>query len=185
MSRAILLLGICLVMSGCGAFRKVSKLKHSHRVQVTQEQRKDSTGVRVDRSTIVTTERIDTTVTTPERTVSHDVEMNMDSLVNGMTAIKNDLIDVRLHLNPITGILSAVATVKALSIPVKFDRVTTKQNNITEQSRKREEVLARVKTEDERKAVDKEPMKIPFWLVTVIVVISVIGATLFWWKKPR
>lgn len=185
MTRAILLLGICLVMSGCGAFRKVSKLKQSHLVQVTQEHRKDSTGVKVDRSVTTTTERIDTTVTTPAHTIAQETPMNMDSLVNGMTAIKNDLIDVRLHLNPITGILSAVATVKARAIPVKLDRVTTKQNDITSQSSKQESILTRVKTEDERKTVDKEPMKIPVWLIIIMVVISVIGAALFWRNKRR
>lgn len=185
MRRAILLMAICLALSGCGAFRKVFKLKESHKVEIIQERRTDSVGVTVDRSTITTVERIDTVVNTPARTVSQESVLNMDSLINGMTAIKNDLIDVSLHLNPITGMLNAVATIKAQAIPVRFDRVTTKKNDITQSSRKQEAVLSSTRVEDEKKEVTREPIKIPIWLIILIIVISVIGGLLFWWKKGR
>lgn len=185
MRRLIYLLIIALACSGCGAFRKVFKLKESHKVEIVQERKTDSVVIRTDRSTTVVTEHVDTTVTTPAQVVSQDTELNMDSLVNGITAIQNDLIDVRLHLNPITGILSATATIKSQSIPIKFDRVTTKQNNIIEQSRKQEAVLNRSKVEDERRTVDKDPVKFPIWLIIIFIVISVIAASLFWGRKRQ
>lgn len=180
MKRAIYLLLICVLLSSCGAFRKVFKLKESHMVEITQDRRTDSVGVTVDKSVTTIKERIDTTVTTPAQVVTQDTEMNMDSLINGMTAIKNDLIDVRLHLNPITGVLSATATMKPRAIPVKLDRVTTKQNDISQQSKKQEAILNKSRVEDRHEEVSKDPIKIPTWII-IVAILLVAGVGAFFW----
>ncbi len=183
MRRLALLLILPVLLSSCGAFREVFKLKESHKVEITQDRRTDSVGVTVDKSTTIITERVDTAVTIPGATVVQEVPLNMDSLINGMTAIKNDLIDVSLHLNPITGVLTSVATLRARLVPVKLDRVTTKQNDITTNSRKQEAITTTTRVEDKSKTVDKQPIKIPVCIVIIIIVISIIGGVLFWWRK--
>jgi hypothetical protein len=185
MRRLTCLLLIAVACSGCGAFRKVLKLKESHSVEVTQERKTDSVGIRLDRSITTINETVDTSITTPARTVIQDTPFNMDSLVNGMTAIKNDLIDVRLHLNPITGVISTIATLKPQKLPVKMNRVTTKQSDITEQSHKQEAVLSQTKTEDRSRRVDKEPIKFPNWLITFAIILVAGAAFLFWWRRSR
>lgn len=182
MNRLVVIALACVTLSSCGTFKKVFKLKESSKVEVIQSKRTDSTGLKVDKSITVITERIDTTVTVPGKTVKQDTYLNMDSLVNGMTAVKNDLIDVRLHLNPITGILSTVATIKPRPVVVGMDRQTTKQNDITEQSRKQEAALNKTKTENKRTEVVREPIKFPNWLI-VVVILLVAGAAYMFWRK--
>lgn len=184
MTRLIYLIYICILFSSCGAFRKVFKLKESERVEITQDRRTDSVGVTVDRSITTVREKLDTTIATPAKTVEQNVPLNIDSLINGITAIKNELIDVKLHLNPITGILSTVATIKPQQVSVRIDRVTTKQNNITQAAQKQEAVISNTKAEKKHAEVDREPMKVPNWII-VVAILLVAGVSAFFWVTRR
>lgn len=128
------LIMMIILLSGCGMFRKVFKSKEYSKLETKSGNRKDSTGLIIDKSVTTIKEKVDTVITVPGQTVRQDTYLNMDSLVNGMTAVKNDLLDVRLILNPVTGILSTVAFIKPQNVPVKIDKETVKQNDITQQS---------------------------------------------------
>jgi len=131
----IVLIVCAVLMQSCGTFKKVFKLRDSSRVQAKSEVKIDSSRTVVDRSVTTITEKADTVVSTKEAVVREATFLNMDSLVNGMMAIKNDLVDVRLTLDPSTGILSAVATVKPQSVHVVLDKKTTIAADVKEDIR--------------------------------------------------
>ncbi len=182
MRRFILLALVAIACSSCGTFRKVFKAKESHSVKVEQSSVSSASGTSVDKSITTITERIDTTITTPGREVIGQVPFNMDSLVNGMTAIKNELIDVRLHLNPITGILSAVANIKPVATHVHLDKTTVKQNDIVEQSNNQTTTDLKAEVKDSASTTNKEPAKMGIWLISFLIVVAV-GGFLFWRKR--
>ncbi|SMC53474.1 DUF4381 domain-containing protein [Pedobacter nyackensis] len=183
MRRLICILVIAVLCSGCGVFRKVFKAKHSQSTELSSKSKKDSTGLIIDKSTTTIKEKIDTVITIPGQVVQQDTYLNMDSLVNGMTAIKNDLIEVRLHLNPITGILSVVANLKAQKVPVKLDRETTKQNDIVQQTSTKVENEDKSKQSSSASAIQKEPIEISGWLIGLGIVIFALLAVAYWLRK--
>jgi len=172
-----------VLMSGCGTFRKVFKLKERSSSSSSVVVKKDSTGLVVDKSLITVKEKVDTTIAVPGKQVEQETFLNMDSLVNGMTAIKNDLIDVRLHLDPVSGILTAAAFIKPSKIPVQLDRTTTKQNDITSSS------SVSTKSDEKKKAaassdhVEKEPVSLWYFVGGFGLIIFVILAVRYWLRR--
>lgn len=137
----------------------------------------------MDKSITTITEKIDTTIVTPAREVSGQIPFNMDSLVNGLTAIKHELIDVTLHLNPITGVLYVGAKIKPVPVDLKLDRSINIQNDIVEQSDQHSKAELKVETKDSKSTVHKEPAKMGIWLIGFAIVIFVISALIYWLKK--
>ena len=173
-----------VLMSGCGLFRKVSKSKEYNKIEIKSTVKKDSVVKIIDKSTITVKEKIDTLITVPESRVSQDTYIVMDSLVNGMTAIKNDLVDVRLSLNPVTGILSAQATLKPRKIPAILDRTITKQNDIASSTNVSTEEEHKAKTASGSSHIEKQPVS-----TTVLVFggfVLLVALLAYWyWKGGR
>lgn len=155
--RILPLLLAILLISSCGMFRKVFKSKEYSKIETTSKITKDSAGIRSDKSVTTTTEIIDTTVATPEKIVKQDVYLNMDSLINGLTAVKNDLLDVKLVFNPVTGLLTTTATIKPQKVPVLLNRQTVKQNDITEQSQTKNSREDKSKSIVDNSKIEKTP----------------------------
>lgn len=181
-SHFVLIIMIVL-LSGCGMFRKVFKSKEYSKLETKSEIRKDSVGLIIDKSIITTKEKIDTSVIIPQKVIKQDTYLNMDSLVNGMTAIQNDIMDLRLVLNPVTGILSAVATIKPQNIPIHIDRETIKQNDISQQSKTSVEKKVSEKQESGSSVIQKDPVSIPWRVVFIAVIVAGVCACAFWFKK--
>lgn len=179
----LLLIVMIVLLSGCGMFRKVFRSKEYSKLETKTEIRKDSVGLIIDKSITTVKEKIDTTVIIPEKIVKQDTYLNMDSLVNGMTAIQNDIMDLRLVLNPVTGILSAVATIKASEVPIQLIRETVKQNDITQQSSMSEEKQISHKQQSGSSIVKKEPVNIWFYILGLGLVVFILWCFKFWWKK--
>lgn len=177
------LITVTLLFSGCGMFRKVFKYKEYSKLETKSEIRKDSTGLIIDKSVTTIKEKLDTVITVPGQTIRQDTYLNMDSLVNGMTAVKNDLLDVRLVLNPITGILSTVAFIKPQNVPVKIDKETIIQNDITQQSYQSNLWKDSYYQASGSSNVEKEPVSW-WWYAAGIGILGVIVVSFkFWWKN--
>lgn len=172
MKKIILLLLLCSLAS-CGLFKKIHKEKTFDKIETSSIIKSDSAGTTIDKSVTTITEKADTTVIIPGQVVNQDTYLNMDSLVNGMTAVKNDLLDVKLILNPVTGILSVQANIKPRKVPIHFDKTTTKANDIVQSGTKSGSVKASSNELHKTEIVDKEP-KNSFWLITGIVAIFVV-----------
>jgi hypothetical protein len=171
------------MLSGCGIFRQVHKEKEILETKASQELRKDSSGVTVNRSVITVKEKIDTVLIVPEKTVRQETMLNMDSLINGVTAVKNDLVDVNLVLNPVTHILSAVATLKTRMIPLKIDKQTTTQNNIVQAGNQSVDFKTKDQSAVTHSIVDKKPVNVGIWLI--IVCIGILVASLIYFFRLR
>lgn len=180
----LFLIVIIVLLSGCGAFRKVFKSKEYSKLETKSEGRKDSVGLITDKSITTIKEKIDTTLIVPEKVVKQDTYLNMDSLVNGMTAIQNDIMDLRLVLNPVTGILSAVATIKPQSIPVLLNRETKKENDISQQSNTSEEKKDYKNQSSGSSVIQKDPLAFPWQLVFIAAGIAAL-VTLFFWIRRK
>lgn len=180
----LFLIVMIVLLSGCGAFRKVFKSKEYSKLETKSEARKDSVGLITDKSITTIKEKIDTTLIVPEKVVKQDTYLNMDSLVNGMTAIQNDIMDLRLVLNPVTGILSAVATIKPQSIPVLLNRETKKENDISQQSNTSEEKKDFKNQSSGSSVIQKDPLAFPWQLVFIAAGIAAL-VTLFFWIRRK
>lgn len=171
-----------VLLSGCGMFRKVFKSKDYSSLETKSEIKKDSIGLIIDKSVTTIKERIDTVITTPEKVVKQGTYFNMDSLVNGITAIKNEVMDLRLVLNPATGILSAEATIKAFKIPVHLDKETIKQNDVTQRSRVNENKRESLEHRSGSTIIEKQPISIKYYLAGLLLIIVV---SVFFWIKRK
>ena len=172
--RNIIIVFLVFTLCGCGAFKKVFKSKVKSKTETVHKSKKDSTGLTIDKSKTVIKEKADTSVTTKEKTVQQDTYLNMDSLVNGLTVIKNELVDVRLLFNPVTGILSAKAILKPETIDFRFDKETTIQNDINQQIKVKEEKSDSNKQENKSNVVQKDPAKMGIWLIVFVLIIGSI-----------
>lgn len=181
MRRLTFILLVAIICSGCGVFRKVFKSKEYSKLETSSKSTKDSAGMIIDKSITTIKERIDTTVIVPGQVVSQDTYLNMDSLVNGLTAIKNDLIDVTLQLNPVTGILSVIAKIKPQRVSVKMAREIVKKNDITQQSYQLELRENALKQSSGFSTVEKDPINL--WCLIVIAVTFAIVCVLVYWCK--
>jgi len=174
----LLLIVLIVLMSGCGMFRSVFKSKEYSKLETRQSLKVDSTYLKVDKSISTIQEKADTIVKTEAKVVKQSTKLDMDSLVKGMTAIKSDLVNVMLRLDSNTGVLEAVAELKPQSVPVKFDKITTKQNDITEQGRKQSASEQSSNQSQGSSTINKSPIKFSGWIVALVVVCLAIAAWL-------
>ncbi|WP_285011179.1 hypothetical protein [Pedobacter faecalis] len=182
MKNLIIYLLIAVTLSACGSIRKVFKLHESESASIQTRTSTDSIAVRVDRTTTTIRKTADTVVTTPERTVTQTTKLNQDSLIKGINAIQSDLVDVKLTLDVQTGILTAVATVKPQTLPVRMDVEQTVRNDIQEGIRRVQENQTNANSKWSSSEVQRDPDYGFMWPL-VIGLLLVVG--LVWWLRKR
>jgi len=177
MRKLIYLLIICFLFS-CGIFRKKSKDKLITSNSTSIESSVKSSEVTTDKSKITIKERADTIITTPSKQTSGQVKvgLNIDSLINGLTAISNDLVDVKLVLDS-NGILTTTALVKPQHINFHFDRETTIDKDLTITKDQQEKKKETAKQSSKQVSNKSEPTSIGLWIWLGVAVIA--GATLY------
>lgn len=163
-----------LFISGCNLFRKVNKSRESDLFKLTAEYSGDSAKTVTDRSVLVIKEKVDTLVLIPEQLIRQENSFGMDSLVNGITAIKNDLVDVRLILNPVTQRLLAEAILKPRKIPVRIEKETVIHKDIKVQSDQTEHSRIQVKDEKTKVLTEKTPVNLQYWFAALLVAIAAV-----------
>ncbi|MDQ1139402.1 hypothetical protein [Pedobacter agri] len=163
MRKLLFIIAICS-LSSCGIFRKSSKDKLLTNSQATSESTVKSTELVTDKSKITIKEKADTSVTTKQQTVSGAVRigLNMDSLVNGLTAISNDLVDVKMVLDS-NGILTTTAVVKPQHIPFQFDRTTTIDKDVTKSGATEQAIKSTIKQSSKTVKKESEPTTTGLW----------------------
>lgn len=169
-----MVLATCL--SSCGLFKKVHKESTLDKISTTSVAKSDSTGLTVDKSVTTIREHADSTIIVPAKTVTQETTFSMDSLVNGMTAVQNQLIDIRFTLNPVTNKLTTTAIIKPQAVSFSVNKETTRQNNITSQSAVKKESKSSAKEVHEHDLVDKKPFD-TFWIV--IIILGIVGIIVF------
>lgn len=177
----LFLILIIVLMSGCGMFRKVFKTREYSKQENQIKSTKDSSGLKIDKSVITIKEKIDTVLTTPEKVIKQDTYLSMDSLVNGLTAVKNDLIDVRLVFNPVTGILTTVATVKPQKVHAFTEKETVKHNDIQEQSTVKSTSDEKSKSVIDNSEIKKTPDLT--WGYVIAGVLAIAAVSFIIWKR--
>jgi hypothetical protein len=171
MRNLFLILVVCS-LSSCGIFRKVHKSTSMDKIESSSVAKLDITSITIDKSLKTVKESIDTTVEIPGKIITEERPLNMDSLINGMTAVKNDLIDVKLILDPLTKVLRTVATIKPQLVPVKLNRETTTQNDILNTGAVSKFTEQKLKEEHKASEVDKAPQN-SFIFSSIIVIIAI------------
>ncbi|MCX3266526.1 hypothetical protein [Pedobacter agri] len=163
MRKLLFIIAICS-LSSCGIFRKSSKDKLLTSSQSSIESTVRSSESVTDKSKITIKEKADTSVTTNQQTVSGSVRigLNMDSLVNGLTAISNDLVDVKMVLDS-NGILTTTAIVKPQHIPFQFDRTTTIEKDVTKSGATEQAGKSTLKQSSTAVKKESEPTLIGLW----------------------
>ncbi|WP_158797687.1 hypothetical protein [Pedobacter sp. L105] len=182
--KKLILFSLVLVLSGCGLFKQVHKEKTTLKTEASQEVKRDSSSLMINHSIITVKEKVDTVLLVPEKTVRQETILNMDSLISGMTAVKNDLVNVSLVLNPVTHVLSAVATLKSQLIPLKIDKQTITQNNIVQTGNQSTNFKVKTKSAATRSIVDKKPVNLAMWLMIAFICVLAIGLV-YWLVKEK
>lgn len=182
--KCLSLLVMMVVLSGCGMFHKVFKINEYAKHEISLAEKIKMKEWNTDRSTLTIREQSDTVVVIPEKIIKHDIYFNVDSLVNGLTVIKNDLLDVNLIFQPQTGMLSASAILKRRLIPVKFNKEMILQNDVSRKITQSSAVKESSKIEQSNSIVEKSPFSIWLYIFGSGVLI-LIGFSLFYWLKKR
>lgn len=182
--RCIPLIIITVFLSGCGMFRKVFKSNDYAKQEISSSEKKKMAEWTTDRSILTIREQSDTTVVIPEKIIKQETFFNVDSLVNGLTVVQNDLLDVSLLFHPKTGMLSASAILKPRLIPVKFNKETILQNDINRKITQSASVKEISKSEHSNTIVEKSPINIWYYVFGSGILI-LISFSLFYWLKKR
>lgn len=178
MKNILYILLVCL-LSSCGLFRKVHKESTLDKITTSSIAKSDSSSISIDKSVTTIKERADTSVTIPAKTVTQETYFNMDSLINGMTAVKNELVDISFTLNPITHKLTTTAIIKPQSVALSIDKTTIKANDITSQIKRVQEKQDDMETEHKANLVDKKPAGLFWYAIIAIVVVGIIVFALY------
>jgi hypothetical protein len=112
-----------MCLASCGIFKKNTKNKLVDKTETTSTTQIKTAEIITDKSKITITEKADTTAyTKPQQTSgTNKIGLHIDSLVNGLTAISNDLLDVKMVLDS-NGVLTTTALIKPQKVALKFDR---------------------------------------------------------------
>ncbi|NII81762.1 MULTISPECIES: hypothetical protein [unclassified Pedobacter] len=128
------LLFLCMIMclSSCSLFKKNTKNKLVDNTETTISSHSKTAEIIADKSKITITEKADTSAyTKPQQTTgTNKIGLHIDSLVNGLTAISNDLLDVKMVLDS-NGVLTTTAFIKPQIVALKFDRNTQIDKDVT------------------------------------------------------
>lgn len=168
----LIFLVVCL--SGCGVFKKVYKESTLDKTETFSIVKSDSIVLITDKSVITVKEKLDTVISVAGATINQDIALNMDSLIKGLTAVKNDLLEVRLILNPVTHILSVEAYIKPKEIPVKIYKEVTTQNNVIQKTGVSNYQDTRNKEVHELRTVSKELKEAPWIRIVTILLIFLV-----------
>jgi len=170
---------LVLAMSGCGIFKKVEKHKTLDKISTSVVAKSDSTSLVVDKTKTTITEKADTTVSTPTKVITQETVFNMDSLVNGMTAVQNELIDIRFTLDPKTGVLLTEATLKPQKVQFQFDKTTTMEKDITSKAEVKKENQTSQDELHKSNNVVKEPKNTGLYVVLILGIVAIIAYLLY------
>lgn len=165
---------LMLVLSGCGMFRKVSIDQAINSSGERKVHRLDSAAVLRDQSLIRITAQADTVVTLAGQEVSQASYFQLDSLVNGITAIKNELVDVRLILNPQTQLLTVSAVLNPRHIPIRIHKETLIHKDLYTSVGKSESSVSASKVIKSTSVKVKEPGQFQYWLIAIVVLIIAV-----------
>ena len=169
-----MVIALILLTSGCGLFQRVSRTSESDLLKMTTERSKDAFKTLTDRSVVLVKEKTDTLVVIHEQLIRQEHDFGMDSLVNGITAIRNDLVDVRLVLNPVTQRLFAEAVLKARKIPVRMEKEILIHKDIKEQSANTENSKIQLEEKEMKTVKEREPLRISYLLGALLVAIAAV-----------
>lgn len=169
---SLFIFSLLIVLSGCGTSRHVFQATEKMKQETVQQIKKDTLNLTMDHSLTTIREKADTVLVIPGRVITTDTYIDFDELVNGVMAIKSPLAEVSLILNPVTKKLSAKAFIKEQVIPLKINKETVIQKNLTALSKKNELSLNVNKTEAEQTVKEKETLKLSSWLPALLVLIA-------------
>lgn len=170
---------LIITLSGCGTSRHVFQSKEKIKQETAQQIKKDTVNIMLDHSLITIREKADTVLVVPGQVITEDTYIDFNELVNGVMAIKSPFAEVSLILNPVTKKLSARALIKEQLIPLKINKETVIQKNLTVLSRKNELSLNTNKSETEQIVKEKETSKLSVWLPALLVLIA-LGSVFYW-----
>lgn len=185
MRRLFFILIAYFSLSGCGLFKKVFRSGHLEMSKVETEVKLDSIGIVFDKSETTIRETADTLVKVDGASSRTETKINIDSLIDGITAIKNDLFDVKLSYEPLTGILTTVATLKNRYVPIKIDRTVSTKNNISTTSSKKVATVREEEKKSKKKSVQKEPEKLWIWIISIVAGVVIILSSIVYWIKRK
>jgi hypothetical protein len=174
MKKLIPCLLLVLSLSSCGIFKRVHREKTLDKVTTATVAKSDSTSLTIDKTVTTISEKADTTISTPAKVTTGEVDFSMDSLVNGMTAVQNELIDIRFTLDPVTKKLITTALIKPQALTFAIDRTTVKANDITAQIKRVSENQTNAEETHTSTVVDKEPAGQVWYVVIILGVVVII-----------
>lgn len=178
------LLIMLVFLSGCGLFRKVFKSNDYAKQEISSSEKKKMKEWTTNRSILTIREQSDTIVVIPEKIIKQETSFNVDSLVNGLTVIQDDLLDVNLIFQPETGMLSASATLKPRLIPVKFNKETILQNDVSRKITQSGSAKKSSKSAQSNTIVEKSPVSTWLYIFGSGILI-LVSFSLFYWLKKR
>lgn len=178
------LLIMLVFLSGCGMFRKVFKSNDYAKQEISSSEKKKMKEWTTNRSILTIREQSDTIVVIPEKIIKQETSFNVDSLVNGLTVIQDDLLDVNLIFQPETGMLSASATLKPRLIPVKFNKETILQNDVSRKITQSGSAKKSSKSAQSNTIVEKSPVSTWLYIFGSGILI-LVSFSLFYWLKKR
>ncbi|AMP97518.1 hypothetical protein AY601_0564 [Pedobacter cryoconitis] len=179
LKESLFFISILMILSGCGTSRRLFQATGKMKQETARQIKKDTVSLTLDHSLTTIREKADTILVIPGQVITTDTYIDFDELVNGVMAIKSPLAEVSLILNPVTKKLSARALIKEQVIPLKINKETVIQKNLTVLSKKNELSLNTNKTEVEQAVKEKETLKLSAWLPALLVLI-VLGSVYYW-----
>ncbi len=188
MKNIIPLFTAMLTLSSCGLFKSTFKHKSVQSEVIKTEVRgsKDSTGSRIDKSTVTTITTTKTTEELPDRKVTGQVKADKKKLQDGVEVIDSAGVTVKVYLDSATNILKAMANISGGKTTTETKREELRQNNITEQSGTKEahEERQQVATDSKDKTADRKPIKTGV-IVAIVAVIVFFVFLFFLIKVPK
>lgn len=176
---------ITFLLSGCGLFGEVFKSDDYVKQKISSEEKKRMREWISDRSTLTIREQADTVMVIPEKIIKQGIYFSVDSLVDGLMLIQNDLLDVRLISQPKTGMLSASAILKSHSVPVKFNKETILQNDVRTETTEAVSVKKSSKQAHSHSTVEKGSVNSWYYIFGIGILIIMGSFFLFYWLKKH
>lgn len=148
MKKLLIMITAVALLSGCGVFNKVFKHRTSEKVkeESSKEEKSKTSTSTTDRSTITITERLDSTVTTPEVKGTSKKKIDLETVKEGLTIIDDEFINLSQIYDPLDSTLKTSYNLKPRKVPVPKERKTEIQKNVN----------AHQVQEDERKEKGKK-----------------------------
>lgn len=174
-----LILGLLIVtsLSSCGVFKSVFKSSKKTKENTEVTVNKEETSKIEDKSVTITKEKADTTIKTKPKSLEARSEpiSNLEDIKN-LTVLSSDLVTVRQTYDTLSKKLITTADIHSQNIDFKFDRITTKTNDIKTESNKKQDSIYKHEVKNKETIKQKEPKNI-FWLVILGVGVA---ATFFY-----